>query len=254
MRAFARDLGVSAPHLSQVIKGTKTFSSESARKIASILKLNREESEYFGLLVQIDHSDSDRDQLISNAKQFRERNSVKVQEADQLEMIKEWYHIPILEMIYLTDFNYKAPDLAKRLGITAFQAENALSRLCRLGLLKLQGVEYIKSDTNIVFRSPKRHEAFKAFHCEMIDKASQAVESKAIEERVIASQTFCMDVELLDEAKTIIREFSRKMTDLFAKSKKYNEVYQLNVQFFGLSETEDEKEQSNTTGSGSTKS
>ncbi len=58
LRAFARNLGIAAPKLSQIFSGSCGLSGESAQRIAKKLDLSETETQYFVALVELEHSRS----------------------------------------------------------------------------------------------------------------------------------------------------------------------------------------------------
>jgi hypothetical protein len=50
------------------------------------------------------------------------------------------------------------------------------------------------------------------------------------------SYTFCIDRDQLEEARQMTRDYMQRMAGLFAKAKKRDDTYQLNVQFFNLTD------------------
>ena len=57
---------------------------------------------------------------------------------EQFRILSEWYHIPIMELTELDDFDFCPQTVAQRLGIPATLAEvPAIYRLERLGLIRI---------------------------------------------------------------------------------------------------------------------
>ena len=147
-------------------------------------------------------------------------------------MISEWYHVAILELSYKDDFEFTEGNIAEELSISKEIVQTALGRLIRLGLIHKNGRIFTKTDTNLAFKSASRNDAFIRFNEQMCDLAKASIGEIPIDERIVSTQTFCMNKQFLPEAKEIIREFSRKMTDLFYRSEKKDELFQLNIHFF----------------------
>lgn len=237
LRAFAKSLGVSPSFLSNIIQGKRQLSPDIAHQIAKRMKYTAKEVEYLGVLAQSEVAASDdlRDQLRQKLSELRRIHAPQIIDNEQFAMIKDWYHIPILEMTYLDDFEFTPKNIAQRLGIPVIQAEVAIDRLLRMDLLKKQpDGTLIKTDTHSVFRNSRRSEAFAFYHRQMIGLGMEALDTSTLDERVVMSQTFCIDETQLEEAKIMTREYIQKMAGLFEVAGKRQNTYQLNVQFFNL--------------------
>ena len=78
------------------------------------LKLNDEETKYLKILVLSDNAKSEDEkniylEILSDMRP--EQNTVQLAD-DQFRVISEWYHLPILEMTQLTDFQNNAEFIA----------------------------------------------------------------------------------------------------------------------------------------------
>jgi len=240
LRTMAKDLGISPAHLSQVMNSKKTLSPKSRLKLAESLGLNDSETRYFYLLVQFENAPSPsikagvKKQMDELGMQWAEQQAMDV---DHFKVIAEWYHVPILEMTYLEGFDLSAASAAARLGLTEAVAEAAIERLTRLGLLS-RGADgrLVKAEKNLVVRTDRRNEAFGNYLRQMMHLAEDAMDAHAVAERVIMSQTFCIDLAQLDEARQMTRDYLRTMAALHEKASSATNVYQLNVQFFNLTD------------------
>lgn len=245
LRALARDLGIHASQLSAIYKGTKGLSLQSALSIAQRLKLGPQETEYFCLLVQAENSKSPevKDTFLQKMRELQPKTHVVDLSVDVFKALSDWYHISILEMTELTDFELTAANAARRLGITKVEAEVALERLVRLEMLEMdeQG-RYRKTLEHYCFKSDKKSQALRRYHAQMLQKAIDSLEAQRPEERYVGSQTFAIDFEQLEEAKPIIEEFRKKLVELFDRGERRSQVYHLGVQLFRVTDFHSEGE------------
>lgn len=248
LRAMARQLNLSPAILSQVMSAKRNFSAHTALHVAQTLKLDEAETEYFCLLAQYEAEKHPTlksalhtrlEAIQANRKQHspvpRDLN------VEVFKMISDWYHIPIVEMTELKDFEFNATNVAKRLRITRNEAEVAIERLERLELIEKtpEGI-YKKTNADYEFSSPLMNEALNRFHKQMLAKASDAVEHQKRGERLICSNTFSIDPKLLPKAEEIIRRFRKQLVELFNSSSENSETYHMGVQIFKLTESEAE--------------
>jgi uncharacterized protein (TIGR02147 family) len=97
---------------------------------------------------------------------------------------------------------------------------------------------FIKTPTNQPSRALRNH------HQQMIQKAQEALEGQIISKRDITGTTVAIKPEQLELAKREIQKFHKRLADLLdtADSGDASEVYQLNIQFFSLTESDPTRE------------
>jgi uncharacterized protein (TIGR02147 family) len=214
MRAFARDLGLNHTFLSKILSGKNELSHVRALSVAQKLGYSRKQ-----------------------ALEFTSRTEATLLTLDAFEVVSDWYHYGVLELSRCKGFKATPRFIASRLGISKADAEAALPRLIRLGLLKQKGKTYIKTDNLIVTPTDFPSQALRSFHMQMIGKAKNALEEQTVSERDITGMTIAVDVKKLSLAKREIQKFQKRMVRLLEGSEA-NEVYQLNVQLFRISNPE----------------
>jgi uncharacterized protein (TIGR02147 family) len=236
MRAFARDLGISASILSEVMNGKHGLSEKMATKIAAKLGINNEEKLIFCDQVASIHSRSatKRDLASKRIEQVKRMYAGSSLQMDTFKIISDWYHFAILEITYLEDFNSEHTWMAKKLGMSKLEVDAAVERLIRVGLLqnkngKLRATEDYTSTPNDI-----PSEVIKKFQRQLIEKSLTALTMQSIESRDITSLTLSIDKNKLPTAKKKLREFRREFNAEFGHGKKKNSVYCLALQFFEL--------------------
>ncbi|MGE0615628.1 MAG: TIGR02147 family protein, partial [Bacteriovoracia bacterium] len=217
LRAFARWLGVAPSLLSDVANGNKNFSQSTAARVARKLGLNPSETEYFCLLVQQEKAKNPEARAVvasrlSTLNPHRETQDLSV---DTFRAIADWYHIPILAMTELPDFDFQARDVAKRLGISNAEADAAISRLIRLELIERDaGGKYRRVHFNPIFKTQAAHQGLRHFHRQMLERAISSLDGQTSQEKYIGSETFVMDEASLREAGILIEECVTKVAAL----------------------------------------
>lgn len=239
LRTFALEIGLSPSYLSQVLNGKRKLLADTALKISSQLGVGPEEAEYFRLLA---HHDALAPSLAKTEawdriRAHKDRQAGVQDDADKLHLIKDWYHLALLEMTFLADFALDAKAAALRLGISEQSATAAIERLERLGLLAqdLDGT-YRKKDRNLTFRMADRHEAFAHFHDQMLGLSQAALRRNEMATQFFTSQTFSIDKAKLPAAKVLVREFLEKMAAFFDGEMPKTDTYHLSVQLFNLTD------------------
>lgn len=242
LRAFARDLGVSHTYLSLVLNRKKSLSLKKVIQFSQLLQLDEREADLFmkagarearGRASQ----KSEDAPVLSKKKQKEEEIKFFELETDRFRILTDWYHIPLLELTYTKDFINDPTWIARRLSISVEQARNAISRLKRLGLLEECGGKLTKTNAKLAIVPKSFETAVRDYHRQMLQKASDAMESGNAEDyavRDITGSTIAIDPAKIPEVKRRIAAFRRSMLK-FLSDKETSEVYQLNVQFFGIS-------------------
>ena len=234
LRAFARLIGLSAPFVSKVLSGQKNLSVNAAATVAEKLGYSPSEATQFCRLVQMQGPVSAKARHLLDGD-AEARNEYKSVDLEIFQMISDWYHYAILELSTCRGFKPTSDYVAKRLRISKLEASSALARLVRLGLLEKKQGTLKKTDRFIATPTDKASRALRNFHLQMIEKAKSALEEQPVETRDITGITVAIDAKKLDLAKTEIQKFRQRLAKIM-DSDRADQVYQLNIQFFSLSE------------------
>lgn len=242
LRAFAKCLGLSAAHLSCLLKGKRHLSADKALEVAQKLKLDEQETFYFMELVQ---SESARSELTRTfLKHKRERapeEEIEVVQAreQEFEILATWYLVPILAMCDIAETDLTAAIVGARLGLTKEEATQALSYLARVGLLrKLDDGAFRRSSENLLFKSKTTHQKLRHFHRAMLSRTIQSLYQQSPDERISRTETMAIDTAKLPEAKELVSRFMRDLVKLTTSGKKRSEVYHFSLHGFRLTKKE----------------
>ncbi|MBI3543074.1 MAG: DUF4423 domain-containing protein [Deltaproteobacteria bacterium] len=157
---------------------------------------------------------------------------------DHFQMIADWYHYALLELVSTKGFKPEAKWVARRLGITPGEVSDAVDRLVRLGFLEVtpRGRWVNKSGSNTTVGNEFTAAAFRQLQRQVLEKALIALEEVPMERRDQSSMTMAIDASLLPEAKERIRKFRRELSRFLAKSDSLDEVYQLGISLYPLTQ------------------
>ena len=242
LRAFARDLKLSPPRLSNILNGRYGLSREAALQIARRLELNPVDQEWFCTLVEAQHSRS---------KSLREKAQKRLRESpityrgmalDEFRIISDWQHFAILELCKCKDFVSSPAWIAKRLNIKLLEAKHSVERLVRLNLLENVNGRLRATGSNFANPQNQPSEAVRSFHRQILSKAGDGLTHQSLEEREFNSLVLAFDRREMMEAKKMIYEFQVAFDNRFGRSENYGQVYALALQFFSLTKTEDRVE------------
>jgi uncharacterized protein (TIGR02147 family) len=241
LRAFARDLGLAAPKLSEILRGKSGLSSESAQRLAPKLGLSAAEAETFVSMVQAKHARASRDREAAKSKLSEMKQSHQFNELslESFRIISDWWHFAILELTEVNAFRSSTAWIAKRLGLSESVAKEAVQRLFDFGLLAKteDGTWY---QTNAILATPQGVPSaeIRKHHRQILAKADESLTKSPITERDLSSMTLSMSEEDFLEVQEEIKQFRRRLSLKIAKAKTKNRVYTLAIQFFPLDQKE----------------
>lgn len=155
---------------------------------------------------------------------------------DDFNTISDWYHFAILEMTFISDFKSDPKWIAKRLGISVHEANDAIDRLKRLELLVESDGKLTKSDKNLATPTDHVSRAIRKRHKQILDRAKEALDEVEISERDFTSITMAIDPNKIELAKEKIKKFRRELSSVLEKGNP-KEVYELSIQFFPLTQS-----------------
>lgn len=220
IRAFARDLDISAGALSQIMNGKRRISEKMAHKIVERLALHDTEKEVFYESFKLEEK---ADQI--DFQQLKDDTFVK---------IKDWHFYAILSMLELADFSPAPVSISKRLGITKEQAARALDILFAEGIIywNLEG-KLTRSTERFITTDGVKSKSVSDTHKANLQLAVEKLDDTDVSLRDFTSMTLPIDTERLPDAVKMIRAFYKEFY-CFLDAGKKDEVYNLSVQLYPL--------------------
>jgi len=239
LRAFARDLQIPAPKLSQALRGIKGFSAQRAQAIAEKLNLSANEKELFIDLVDSEHSRSrvGREQAKERVAQKTKDDGFAELDLERFQIISDWFHFAILELTDVKDFKSEPKWISQRLGISLEETKKAVERLLDFGLLtknKKGLLEQTHADLATPSGIPSR--PIREQHSQLLYKADKALDRFSVNERDFSAITLAISTQEIPKAKKLIKEFRRKFNKEMQIAPEKDRVYCIGIQFFPLDE------------------
>ncbi|RYZ80331.1 MAG: TIGR02147 family protein, partial [Proteobacteria bacterium] len=133
MRAYAKFLGVSAGSLSEILRKERPLSLKAATRMAERLGLSREETKQLCKLVE-HQKRTDLDSPLLKADS--EAADKRILSEDSFNLVSEWFHFAILNLMDVDGFVWRASYISKRLGISLAQSQMSMNLLLRIGLVE----------------------------------------------------------------------------------------------------------------------
>lgn len=249
-RFFSRLAGLRSPNfLKLVMDGERNLGAETVPKFVQAMGMTGEAATFFADLVTFNQADTVAEknrafERISASRRFR---SAKRIEGDLFKYLSHWYYPAIRELAARPDFQENAKWIATHLRpkISPTDAQTALNLLLSLGLLVrdastgkiVRGEPTLTTDHQTV-----RSLAVTNFHRQMLERASDSIETIKPQHRDLAALTVCVSPETASIVKERIHRFREEITQICDADAKGSVVYQLNVQWFPLSATPGEED------------
>lgn len=236
LRAFARDLGVGAPRLANLMNRKKGLSLVGAIDLARRLGLNTLETEYFCDLVQKEHARSPRLREFAHSRLERRHyghDTASYLPEELFSLISHWHHYAILQLLFLKDFEGNPKWISKRLGISFSEARSAWDRLQQLKLVEKKEGKWMRKKKTFFTSSDIPSEANRRHQFQLLELAEHALKTQNIEEREFNSNIFAIDKKKLPHAKSMIRQFQNEL-EAFLEEGPRTDVYVYTSQLFRL--------------------
>lgn len=228
LRAFARTLNIEPSFLSKILKGKRSVTESILLHCADRLQLNTKD------ILRFRDNCSKKSGMILDYKQLA---------YDQFQVISDWYHYAILELVTVKKFKPSAIWISRALGISQAEAEAAIERLFRLGYLKeTENKKWVNSSgNNTTIGNKFTAMAFRKMQRQVLEKALVALDEVQYDYRSQTAMTMAIDPSLLPKAKKKIVSFQRKLCKFLQNQKTRKEVYHLSVSLYPVSQVAKKK-------------
>jgi len=238
-RAFAKQLGMSAGELSEVLRGKRNLSLKSAFKIARKLGLSTIEVERLIHLTQVEKA-----RKVSDHSFLLER--VKTPDSKQLTLdvfriVSDWFCFAILNLAETKGFHLTPCWIAKRLGITRTEAQIGIERLKRVGLVEEKMGQWEVNTNYVLSPCETPSEAIRSYHKQILGRALEALETQSVSERDFSGIGFAVHPKHLSAIKKEISDFQDQLVAKYSKGTR-TEVYFLECSLFRLTQAGDSHE------------
>lgn len=239
LRAYARDLELPSSKLSQYLTGDCGISGKKAGEIARRLRLSPIEVELFVCSAEASHA---RDGLSRERAQEKLKklldNVFSQVNMEKFNLIRDWYHLAILELTEVRGFESNLEWIAKALGVEVAQVTEAVQRLERLELLDSSNERWVQTQKDFETPQDISSRAIRDYHRQMMGVVESRLEEVPVEKRELGSMVFAVDKDLVPEFKQLIRRFQKEAAALSGRSQSKDSVYALNLQFMPIFEGE----------------
>jgi uncharacterized protein (TIGR02147 family) len=238
-RYIVEKAGYSSPTaLKHVVDNKRNLSSEAAQKFSGALGLSNTEREYFVMLVRFNQEPllPERERLFAQLKTKRIKNLPLRIHEEQYDVLSDWWHLAVREIVMLPDFKKSSKWIAKVLtpSITSLQAAQSLTLLKKTGLLRKKNGKWAQSEP-VIATDPQVGSIVAArHHRRMIALGIEAMDRFEENEREISGTTLRIAGKDVPALREKIREFRKQLLGFAEQSRNADQVYQMNIQFFPI--------------------
>jgi len=240
-RYLAQKAGVnSSAFFKFIIEGKRNLTKQTILKTCVALKLDDKDAEYFENLVFFNQARTvkEKNYFFDKLIALQKSRNVKRIEEDHYEYFAEWHHCIIRELVTMIDFKEDYSKLARMLKprITAKQAKDSVELLLKLHFLKKSEGKFVQTEPVVsTGYSIKAHQIIQ-FQINMLQNAIESFNRCKDSERLNSSTTFGISRKKYAQFIKKIRDFRSNLMEQARLDTNPEVVYQLNLNFFPLSE------------------
>jgi uncharacterized protein (TIGR02147 family) len=233
-------MDISHALLVMLLQGKRKLTAKHVPVIAKGMGLSTAERMYLLTLIQLGGASApERSAVLENwLHSVNPGDEFLVREIDEFKILSEWIHFAILAFLETKKPVRDMEDVVKRFShrIAPNEIRSAFSRLFSQGLITrdLTGRFHTKY-SRVTSKDDVANRGAREYFKQTSNLAASAVEEQDVLEREFQSFSIAMDPRKIPIAKEMIRKFRTEL-GIALKSDRADEVYQMNLQFFRLTE------------------
>ena len=238
MRAFAKHLALTPGALSKILSGAMDLSFTRAIEICGRLGLSEEDTETFLSLLQLEKAKSDpaRESILKKLNQTDYGSKILDLSVDAFKIISDWYPMVILQVASVSSMKRTPQAIAKGLGLSITEVQQAIERLARLSLIEFKGKEIARVSKDYVETYSKNdEESIKRYYKELLKKIDEDLDSKSNRTRAIGANALVFDEDQLDKVRKTTLQYFKTLREISEQAQNPQSVYQAFVTVFEIS-------------------
>ncbi|MDO8520120.1 MAG: TIGR02147 family protein [Deltaproteobacteria bacterium] len=220
-----------------VMQGKRNLSEESMARFVSALNMDRRQEEFFRDLVRFNqaktHEEKNRHYRL--LLEFKMAGLRKRLEKEKYDYYSEWYHPVVRELITSEEFDGTPGWIATKISpsITPAQAAKSIRLLEKLELIRKIGENRWAPSEAVIDTGPEIDSVIvHNYHKKLLDLTKERMESLNLEYRDTSAMTLGVRRETVHKIKQRVQEFRQEILRLVSGDKNTEEVIQLNIHFY----------------------
>lgn len=240
-RSFARNAGVSASLLRDILSGRQNLTIAAMHKYCGAMGLSEKEIAYFEALVGFNNAktNNEKNRFFGDMVRLRGRSAVKYIDTQQYEYFSQWYNAVVRELITHIGLGCNPDAIANVINpaVSVGKIRKSISLLKALGLIyENDKGKWEATDKVISSELEIQSVALKNYHIAMLKLAAEALENCPSEEREFQGLTLSGSPATLARMKKRIRNFTDELLNMAASDdENAQQVFQINLQMFPMS-------------------
>jgi len=212
-RQFASLCGLKSPnYLQLVMNGDRNLSEEAAHQVASAMRLNASEKNYFLALVR--HENAKTDEEVSLCKRqglaaLKKLVTKQIQKSSDV-ILEKWHHLVVRELVLLPDFEPSAEYVVEKLRktISIKEAQESLDLLMKSGNIKLGSNGWMLDEVSIDTGDDLfLHTKIQNYHRDVLKFWVQNISSMKVSHQELGLINIPIDSAKIPELKNRMRQF-----------------------------------------------
>lgn len=242
-RVFTNRGDLKSPsHLKMIIDGKRNLTNKTIPKYVKALGLtSKKETKFFELLVQYTQEKDmvEKKDLFCHLMDEKKKKGLTLIENAQFQFFANWYNVVIYVLLDIADFEGANEGLLKLFKgeVSMKMAKESFTILRTLDLIEKNNEGYWKQSKGALSTSEDiRDMALLEYHSTMIKLGLTSLRRDEMNEREFNGATLQINKQKLPEVKKMIRDFRKEINQYTSSLDNCDQVYQLNIQFFPLTE------------------
>jgi hypothetical protein len=227
LRAFARQLDVDPSSLAKILGGKRALGPRAIRMLGARIGMEPPNIEA----------------CAAAAAARRNQDPYVLLDQQTFEVIADWHHLALLELIRLDGFRPDLGWVAKKLGLSRKETQLLVDRLVATRLLEITpGGSWIdRLGRMSALPKERTSEAYCRFQKQVFAQATDALESVPLQERDQTTIVLAADSALLPEARERIKRFRRSLARFLSNGRKRDRLFNLSISLFPVAPSNHKK-------------
>jgi len=241
-RIFSNKTKVASPnYLKLIIDGDRNLTLPHARRVAKFCELDTKETQYFLSLVKWNQAEKEEGENSRWAEVLKQRSIATRLELStaQLAILSDLKTIALFELLQIEKEEPSLDRLAKRLGsgTTIADVAHGIELLQKAKLIQKTAKGFRLLNRTLKSNDDVPSQSVRSFHRQAMTAADDALGRIDFSEREFISTTLAIPKSALPALKETIRAFRDEILAVSEQAENPEEVFQLNIQFFPLTQT-----------------
>lgn len=249
LRRLAQLMDISPSYLSRILQGKKKFPIAKLNQLSKALSLDEFQVKAFKEALLYENFNQDKkkleqlEELVDHRNQNKNSSLSKYRELEEIkqDFMSHWYNIAIMDLTTCSNFQFNYQWIAKKLNLPIQDVKESIKKLTEEKLLKVENGKLVKETKNLRISLLKSKNHIRQFHQSMITKALWTLNNKQDEvsraNRLITGITIATNPKQIEKAKEKLTIAIHDIAEILSTGE-CTEVYQLNLQLFGITESD----------------